>query len=583
LKVEKQKPKALAIFGQKSHWDFIPMLEAFSDVFDFELCLLEKDVTNYLPKTNYKTYLFKESPEIPGNMPGLEYRLEETSAIFIFDHWSMSSFQGARLSSKYDIPLFSIFSGTQKKLYSNMANISAVKFDICRTVAKFYALSNHCREVLLDEGVPREKVEILPYRIDFNKQGKDRSSEFKDYLGLNRNSDVVVYEDDLNSESDAGLVLRAWRKFLAVNTLLNDPILLILGSGEYASDLKYLASDLGVAKKVAFLEQDNYEFKFDLYRICDFYIPALNFDRQLEVKYPVRALEAVSCGAHPVLSSDPLYKELLPGYEVFLRDNSEESITNGLLDAASRKLLMSNDNHSPYELVKFVNFSDWDCSEVKTQLTKIVEEYKETKPDFKAALVLIEGLVDSGNYDDAMIEIEDNLLKRYLTKFYRSDFWRLKGDCIRSFGDFDNAFKCYEESLGFNPSNSKSYLSLGKMSVTIKSYTDAANFFSKAISIDDSEGEAYVGLSLSSLNAGMVKESQYYLESAIIRDARTTSVIPVMSKLVSGSKNSKGNIAFLERVKELSDDSKQMMLALGKLHLEHGDQDLGKKYLTKAM
>lgn len=571
------KAKALAILNNKSYWDYVPMLDALHAQFDIDLCILETDINNHLPKTKHKVLLFRENREIPGHLPGLEYQIEDTSAIFIFDHWTMASFQGARLASKYDIPLFCLFSGVQYKLYADMANISAVKFDICRTTAKFFALSHHCKDVLIDEGVEASRIEVIPFKLSDAIFTSQRGKEFKKYIGIPPESEVVLYEDVLDDEGDAAKLLQAWRKFLSVNEFMNDPFLVIAGTGDFAADLKYLASDLGVGSKVAFLEQSTYEFKYDLYAASDYYIPCLNFKRRTEIKYPARLLEAIALGAFPVLSSNALYKEMVQGFDLKLNSNEPEDILNGL-KAVSRFKKLKLGLDAEEEVVRR-HFLDWSCTEQAELMLSIVEEYKKTKPNFKKAIENTKVLVTNGQYDDALIEIEDNLLKRYLTKSYKSEFFRLKGDCMKQKGSFDLALKNYEESLSHNPSNIDSYMALGRLSVSSKSYEDAANFFSKVISLDDKYGDAYAGLSLSSLNAGMISESQYYLEQAVLKDGSKSSIIPVINKLVAANSNSKNNIKFLEKLRDIAGEDKMLITALGKLHLEYGDEVLGQEYL----
>ena len=156
--IDKPKRKAVAVVGSKFQWDYLSLLEAFTDIFVFEICILEQDVVNYMPTNTYKTFVYKTDPSRIGQLPGLELRLENAEAIFIFDHWSIASFQASRLASEFDIPLFNIFSGIQFDLFKGAKNLEAAKFDICRTTEKFFACSELSRKVLLAEGWIEKKL-----------------------------------------------------------------------------------------------------------------------------------------------------------------------------------------------------------------------------------------------------------------------------------------------------------------------------------------------------------------------------------------------------------------------------------------
>jgi tetratricopeptide (TPR) repeat protein len=578
----KTKRKAIAIIGNKYHWDYISMLDAFSDIFEFEVCLLETDVVNFIPNINHKTYIYKNMAGQSGQLPGLELRLHDAHAIFIFDHWSIASYQGSRLASEFDLPLFNFFSGVQHDLFRGTKNLEAAKYDICRTTEKFFVTSCYSKEVLLSEGVCESRIESLPYRVDFTKLGIDRSQKFKKYIGLSENTDIVLFEDYLDGESGAANLIRAWRKFLASDHGLFDPHLVISGEGDFSTDLKYLASDLGVAKKIAFIEQDNFEFKYDLYRASTLYIPAINLDRHNVINPHSRLIEAVACGAYPVLSKHPYYQQILPEFNIGVDFEKIDSISSGLNKASARARFSKASLSSPVKYIKRKYYDEWDGYLLSDTVDKTVQFYLDNKPDFKAALNLISGLVSSERYQEAIIEIEDNLMKRFLTKFYRSELWRYKGLCFRAISTLKDASSCLEKSIDANPGNSQSYLMAGKIAVLGRDFEKATKLFSKTIALDNSLGEAYAGLALTSFEAGMIKQAGFYLESAIIRGGNAVEIIPLVNKIVSLTSDADFNSRFLEKIGDLVGEDKKYMTVLGKLHMEHGDLSLGKKYLKRV-
>ena len=52
--IDKPKRKAVAVVGSKFQWDYLSLLEAFTDIFVFEICILEQDVVNYMRDNGFK-------------------------------------------------------------------------------------------------------------------------------------------------------------------------------------------------------------------------------------------------------------------------------------------------------------------------------------------------------------------------------------------------------------------------------------------------------------------------------------------------------------------------------------------------
>ena len=118
-----------------------------------------------------------------------------------------------------------------------------------------------------------------------------------------------------------------------------------------------------------------------------------------------------------------------------------------------------------------------------------------------------------------------------------------------------------------------------KVSILSRNFQKVSSYASKVIALDPGCGEAYLGLALASFEAGMIKQSEFYLESAIIRGVSPLEVIPLVNKIVNLTTDPDHNTKFLEKLSNLVGEDEKYLTALGKLHIEHGDLHLGQKYL----
>ena len=81
--------------------------------------------------------------------------------------------------------------------------------------------------------------------------------------------------------------------------------------------------------------------------------------------------------------------------------------------------------------------------------------------------------------------------------------------------------------------------------------------------------EAYIGLGLTSLHAGMLKEARFYIESAVTRGAKIRHTLPAIREILSGCNNQLVNTEFLNRVLDSSSYDRDFVLALDRLHEFH--------------
>lgn len=581
---ENFRQTALVIMPSKNYWDYIPTIESLAGNLALDFCVLAKKADISAPATSSQISLFYETEELPGHFLNLEAKMESVCAVFILDVFSVASFQGSRLASKYDVPLFCLFSEVRKsEPDSRSLDIAAYKFDILRTVERFFCFSGLSHKVLTGHGVADDRISKLDYILNTKRLGSDRSEKFKAYLGLEKFDDVVMFEGALSKDSGVDQLIDAWQSFLSGCDSLKNPVLIIAGQGECYDEFREVASVKGVGSSVIFLKQNTFDFKYDLYRMIDFYIPAFRFNEE-EINWPVRVLDAVLCGAYPLLVSCELYRKMLPDYDNFFVPISESELGDGIFEAIQKSSagpILAQHVLSQSVVKKYQ--SDALNLELTSLISQSISSYLESKPNFQLGIEQASLLTEQGAFLDAIIVAEDFLLKKYITKHISSSFWRIKGDCFQKLDQLSQALDCYSEAIALNRGDASNYVVMGHLQIRLNIQDEAATSFCKAVSLDDSNHAGHLGLCLVSLEAGMFSEAGFYLESAVNRGAKISHTFPILNKIIHFSRDFNSSVQLLERLINIVGENKNLMSLLGRLYVNNGDQELGRRYLEKAV
>ena len=443
-----------------------------------------------------------------------------------------------------------------------------LKADINRSVDLFLSPSIYCSRNLLCEGIESNKIKNFRFKTKPLKSHKDRSSEFKSYMGIEESTHIALLELDIDSSMENQKIIHAWKIFLD-STDLKAPLLIVTGEGSCIKELKYLAYDLKLGKRIAFIEQDIFPFRYDLYRLADVYLPKLYTNLSPRSNFPVALLEALECGVYPILFDCEIYKSLLPHSDLYLASLDQKILSKffekGFAKGHKRKGALDNSRQLMVDDSLEKIYQD----DLTAEIVNCILRFENKRPNYSKIIENIRLLIDRNKYSEAMSNIDDLLENKTITNYHLSILFYLKGVCEKTMGSFENALSNYEKSLLYNPRNVENYLALGKMSMETKSYAEAAEFFSKVISLDDENFEAYIGLGLTSLHAGMLKEARFYIESAVTRGAKIRHTLPAIREILSGCNNQLVNTEFLNRVLDSSSYDRDFVLALDRLHEIH--------------
>ncbi len=111
-------------------------------------------------------------------------------------------------------------------------------------VSRYAAVANAVGEVLLDGGVPPERIATIHSAVDFAEVDATPASPLE--LGVGDvTGPVVLHAAAFTSQKNQTMLLRAWREVEAVHESAQ---LVIAGEGELEQSLQQLAADLGLKR-----------------------------------------------------------------------------------------------------------------------------------------------------------------------------------------------------------------------------------------------------------------------------------------------------------------------------------------------
>jgi len=229
------------------------------------------------------------------HMMGLGKLLATYDVAHTADTWYAFSFQAALVKKKYgnrlvvtqweNIP----FALEDRPLIRHMKKVVRGNADL------FMAVSHSSERALLTEGVPKEKVHVIPMGVDverFHPMYKDRGLCSK--LGLADDEIVFLFIGRLIEEKGILDLISAYGAI--VHDFPSRTRLMVVGEGSLRERAKHLAHQLGIEKSVEFIGSQPYDEMPRLFSIADIFVLPSVPTRTWEEQYGMVLVEAMASG-----------------------------------------------------------------------------------------------------------------------------------------------------------------------------------------------------------------------------------------------------------------------------------------------
>lgn len=236
-------------------------------------------------------------------MFGFENKLKHSDILHSADTHHMFSLQAARVKKKFGKKLvLTVWENIpfQDEKYSALKAISR---EVIQCTDIFMPVTERSREMLLLEGVPDEKIIVIPQPVDLNKfKPRDKDNSLLEKLGCKKNEPLILFVGRLHRTKGVDFLLYAYKRLIQDSTVSTAPRLVIVGSGEKEASLKELGRRLGVTKNICWLSSVDHGDLPAYYSAADIFVLPSIPAREWQEQFGMVIIEAMACGK-PVVTT----------------------------------------------------------------------------------------------------------------------------------------------------------------------------------------------------------------------------------------------------------------------------------------
>ncbi len=554
------------------------------DRFETTVCLLgDLSCVNYY-RSHLAIKVFQEIKDMPGYMRGLEVKVKDADLLICFETSRLSSFQGLRIGLKRNIPVIVFDSEIRPFHYHEFVNTRTIQDDIYGKSSLIVSCSDRNFQKLELEEVCLNKIRKLPMGFASDEYFFDNQLrlKFSKYIGLKSTERLVTFfYSDIRS-------IRI-RDFLHALTLVRKENsqefssckFLLVGPGADDSDVKHLASDLGLVKSLMFLHQDIRPFARDLFCASDIIVYAVDLMKDQAMNHPRWILDGMACGAIPIVFQQSCAVELV--------GDGGQVIEDGVAPIYQKlSQLLFNDQTFIDEQVRQKNYL---ATERRNQILvggfiAIIDEGLLFGGDDRSRnrISEIEQSIAEHMFREALVDIEDDLLR---VGDYEADvrarLLTLRGDAQLGLRLLNPAMQSYEEASQIDSNSYRAYVGLGRVAYQSQAYEDALIFFKRAMAVESESRDIFLGLGLTYKALGRFVEAIYWLQRCIVPGVQDPSVLIALIQVAQHLDDQARAIQILEDVREVVGDAPALIMGLGKLYISSGLIEEGQRLLSSAI
>jgi glycosyltransferase involved in cell wall biosynthesis len=367
-------------------------------------------------------------------MEGLEDSLADKDLVFSADITFKFSAQAVNAKQKSGCKIVCLEWENIPYIYEEYEEVHHIKETVRNGADHFIAVTERAKEALMIEGVPEEKIDVIPMGVDLNvfRPVQDGLEAERRKLGINEDDMVVLFIGRMVWEKGIYDFLHAAARICRDNMFNEKRIrYLIVGKGPELEGARERAGVLGISSSTIFIEEYPYEDMYKLHNIADFFVLPSISTRTWQEQFGMVLIESMACGT-PVIST---YSGSIP-----------EVVGEGGV------LVQPNDHLSLYQAIK----------ELITN--------KDTLDDLaQKALKRAETLFDSAKTADKVKAVFNKVMSRK-TEAEMNEETHAKGVAYWEQGKKEKAFSMVCEIFGKDPDNKNVLNSIFKMGMELEKY-----------------------------------------------------------------------------------------------------------------
>ena len=580
--------KIAVVAGKLEGLGALNIFEALVGTYPVSVCAIQDEALLSHFRTGLELKLFRDIADMPGYMRGAEEAVQGNDLVIGLETSRLATFQAVRAAMKMARPVVVIVNETRPFLYEGYNNIRAIQADIYQNASKFVATSAGARDRLMIEGIKADRIVIVPPAIgpQFRVVPEQRA-KFRKYVGIGAHERLIIFHEPLEAVQRPMELIMMLKGLLAADRKTAELTrLMFVGTGALERDLKYRAYDLGLGANVMFLHQDPSAFLPDLYNAADIMVTLRKTNSEVVPPYPRHIIEAMGCGVVPVVPAGGAEEGLAAGAGIALVDDGFHQLAReiGRLVADERELASRRTDAAATAAREYgLDANGAKLKAVVTALLVAHQNAAQNVPNASDVVATIEQRVRDGALDDAMVMIEDQLLRGPSTAVFKSELLRMKGDICVVQRQLDVATEVYGESVQTDDGNHRGYFGLGQVAFLSHSNEDAMIFFKKALGKCPNHGNSMMGIGLIHQRIGLVDEAMFWLNKCLVSDHGNQRALTALTQACLESRNPPVGIVILEQLRDSMGEVPGVLIALGQLYMREGRVAEGRAIMAKVL
>ncbi len=417
-------------------------------------------------------------------LEGLENSLSDKDLVFCADITFKFSAQAVCAKQQSGCKVVCLEWENIPYIYEEYEEVHHIKETVRNGADHFIAVTERAKEALMIEGVPEEKIDVIPMGVDLNvfRPVQDGLEAERRKLGLNEDDMVVLFIGRMVWEKGIYDFLHASAR-ICRDSMLNEKRIrfLIVGKGPELEGARERARALGISSSIIFIEEYPYKDMYKLHNIADFFVLPSISTRIWQEQFGMVLIESMACGT-PVIST---YSGSIP-----------EVVGDGGV------LVQPNDHLSLYHAMK----------ELITN--------KDTLDDLaQKALKRAETLFDSAKTADKVKAVFNKVMSRK-TEAEMNEETHAKGVAYWEQGKKEKAFSIVCEVFGKDSDNINVLNSIFRMGMELKKYETVEKSIKEYLQCHPANLEALALLAETLICLGKTDQAKAELKKIMIFDTQ---------------------------------------------------------------
>ncbi len=271
----------------------------------------------------------------PTYMIGLEHELFDKDIYCIEDlTWSFSC-QATIAKLKFGKKLIAVMREHNPFACEDSDVLKEMKQFNRKLVDVFVAMTVHAKEALLLEGVPDEKITVIPQGTDTVKFCPDREAgqTTRKELGIADDDPVVLFAGELLWEQGIFDVIHASRLALIKGgNVTVPPTYVVAGSGAESDNVMQRVQDLGMNSHFIFIKECPDEKMPGLFNAADIFVIPGIATRTWHEQFSAVLIQAMACGIPVIGSASGAIEEVAADAGILVQPNDPFSLSAAIMD-----------------------------------------------------------------------------------------------------------------------------------------------------------------------------------------------------------------------------------------------------------